>query len=216
MATAPDESVIKPDHNALGKAAFIMGLIGLLFSFIPIIGFVAWLLAPLAILFGLIALLRPSRSLAIAGILTGALALFVCFAWVKGTQSVGEAMTADTFNNDGKAVDLSKAPVKGASIKEVWVDMEANKIAAGKKYGGHRLLFTDEVIEDFSGDAANPQISFVGEDGEYLIKLVTAAFSAADGDKIGGLKKGSKTSFLCEEVSETFGDGYSLSKCSLK
>lgn len=216
MATVSENQGPKPDRNALGKAAFIIGIIGLVLSFVPIIGFVAWLLAPLAILFGAIALRRPSRTLAIAGIVTGALALLVCISWVRGTQAVGEAMSADTFNNSGKAADNSRAPIKEASVKGLWQEMEDNKIAAGKKYGGHRLMFTDEAIQDFGGDATNPAISFEGKTDGFLVQLVTASFSAADGERIGALKKGQKVSFLCEDASESLGGGYSLAKCSLK
>lgn len=216
MATASETIPVKPDHNALGKAAFIIGLIGLVLSFVPIIGFVSWLLAPLAIIFGLIALRRPSRSLAIAGIVTGAIALFVCISWVKGTQAVGEALSSDTFNTDGKAVDNSSAPIMAASVKALWSEIEENKIAAGKKYGGHRLAFTDEQIQDFGGTAASPSINFVGKEDDFLVHSVTASFSAADGEKIGALKKGQKVSFVCEQIGETLMGGYSLSNCSLK
>jgi hypothetical protein len=206
---------IKPDHNALGKAAFIVGLIALVMSFIPIIGFVSWLLAPLAVLFGLIALRRPSRSLAIAGIVTGLIALFICYSWIKGTQSVGQAMSKDTFNTTGETVDLSTAPLMDASIKGLWTDIEDNKIAAGKKYGNHRLAFKNEVIKDFGGDATTPSLSFVGKEDEYIFHFVSASFSAADGVKLGAMKKGQKASFTCQKIAEGFGDGYSLDKCSL-
>ena len=159
MATV-SESPLKPDHNALGKAAFIIGLIGLVLSFVPFIGFVSWLLAPLAIIFGLISLRRPSKSLAIAGIIAGVITLFVCYSWVKGTQAVTQAMSSDTFNNDGNTVDNSSAPIMSASVKGLWKDLEDNKIAAGKKYGGHRLAFTGEKIHDFGGTAADPTIDF--------------------------------------------------------
>lgn len=215
MATAPEAQAIKADRNSLGKASFIIGIIGLVLSFVPIIGFVSWLLAPLAILFGLIALLRPSRSLAIAGIVTGAIALFVCISWIKGTKSVGEAMSADTFNTTGAAQDLSSASIMDASVKGLWKEIEDNKIAAGKKYGGHRLAFKNEKIEDFGGDTANPSMTFLGKSEDYLLHYVSASFAAADGEKLGALKKGQKVSFVCEAISETFGDGYSLSKCSL-
>lgn len=216
MATVSESNPPKPDRNALGKAAFIIGLIGLVLSFVPIIGFVSWLLAPLAIIFGLIALKRPSRSLAIAGIITGAIALFVCISWVKGTQAVGEAMSADTFNNEGKTVDNSSAPIIDASVKGLWRDLEENKIAAGKKYGGHRLAFTDERIADFGGTEAAPTVDFVGKEDEFIAQHVTATFAPADGAKIGTLKKGGKVSFVCNDIGETFGDGYSLSNCRLK
>ena len=215
MATNADNQTVKPDRNSLGKASFVIGLTGLILSFIPIIGFVSWLLAPLAILFGLIALSRPSRSLAIAGIITGALALFICFSWIRATQSVGEAMSADTFNPTGKAVDTSSAPVVEASVKGVWSDLEDNKVAAGKKYGGRRLSFTNETVHEIDGDAENPRLRFVGKTDEFLLHLVSASFSARDADRIGELKKGEKVSFVCTGVGETFGDGYSLSGCTL-
>jgi hypothetical protein len=57
-----------PDHNSTGKNAFIVGLIGLVLAFVPFIGFASWLLGPLSILMGLIALRKPSPGRAIAGI----------------------------------------------------------------------------------------------------------------------------------------------------
>lgn len=216
MATVSEANPPKPDHNALGKAAFIIGLSGLVLSFVPIIGFVSWLLAPLAIIFGLIALRRPSKSLAIAGIITGVFALIICYSWVKGTQAVGEAMSADIFNNGGKTVDNSSAPIIDASVKGVWRDLEENKIAAGKKYGGRRLAFTNERIHDFGGTEASPTIDFVGKNDEFLEHYVTASFAPGDGAKIGALKKGGKVSFVCQDIGETFGDGYSLGGCALK
>jgi hypothetical protein len=216
MATVSESHPPKPDRNSLGKAAFIIGLIGLALSFVPIVGFVSWLLAPLAIILGLIALRRPSRSLAIVGIITGVVGLFVCYSWVKGTQAVTKAMSADTFNNGGNVVDNSKAPIMNASIKGIWRDLEGNKIAAGKKYGGRRLAFTGERIHDFGGTAADPTIDFLGKTDDFLEHYVTATFAAADGQKIGALKKGEKISFVCEQIGEGFGEGYTLSNCKLQ
>jgi len=205
----------KPDHNSLGKAAFIVGLIALILSFIPIIGFASWLLAPLAIIFGLIALRKAPRALAMAGLVTGGLGLWVCIGWIGAMKSVGESFSKDTFNTTGETVDLSAAPILDAKVQQIWADMEANKVAAGQKYGGQRLRFTDEAIRDFGGDAANPSISFVGKKDDYLIHFVSASFSADDGQKIAGLKKGEKVSFVCTKVRENLGDGYSLSDCKL-
>lgn len=215
MATVSESIAPKPDRNSLGKAAFIIGLIGLIMSFIPFIGFVSWLLAPLAIVFGLIALRRPSRSLAIVGIIMGVIALFVCVQWVRGTQKVAQAMSSDTFNNDGKPVDNASAPIVNASVRGLWKELEDNKIAAGKKYGGHRLAFTDERIHDFGGTASEPTMDFVGKEDEFMIYTVTASFDAADGQKISALKKGQKVSFVCEQIGETLTEGYSLSNCRL-
>jgi len=206
---------VQPDHNSLGKASFIIGLIGLVLSFIPFVGFVSWLLAPLAIVFGLIALRRRNRSLAIAGIVTGVIALFVCFAWAKAAGAAGEAFNRDTFNTTGATQDNAAAPVMDATVKGVWRDIEGNKVAAGQKYGAHRLHFTGERIADFGGDAAAPTISFVGKSEQFMDQLVAASFSAADGKAITGLKKGGKVGFTCNNISETIGEGYSLAGCVL-
>lgn len=213
MATASPD--VRPDRNSLGKASFIIGLIALILSFIPIIGFVSWLLAPLAILFGLIALRRPSKSLAIAGIITGVIALFICISWINATKSVGQAMSSDTFNKTGETIDLSTAPILEASVKGLWKDIEDNKIAAGEKYGKHRLQFTNEVIDDFGGTTASPDISVIGKNEEYISKLVSVSFSEKDGKKLATFKKGAKVSFLCQTVKENLGEGYSLSNCTL-
>lgn len=214
MATASTD--VRPDRNSLGKASFIVGLIALIMSFVPIIGFVSWLLAPLAIIFGLIAVFRPSKSLAIAGIITGIIALFICFSWINASKSVGEAMSSDTFNKTGEAVDLSTAPIIDATIKGVWKDIEDNKIAAGEKYGKHRLQFADETIDDFAGTTEAPSISVIGKNEEYLSHLVNVSFSQADGKKLSTYKKGAKVSFVCQTIKENIGDGYSLSNCALK
>ena len=205
-----------PDHNSLGKAAFIIGLIGLILSFVPIIGFVSWLLAPLAILCGLVALRKPPRSLAIAGLITGGLALLICIWWLNATKSMGEAMSADTFNTTGEAQDHSNAPIVQATIGGVWDDMEENKVAAGSKYGGSRLRFTDEAINEIQGDAQNPSLVFVGKTEEYLMHMVSASFASGDSEKIATRKKGDKVTFVCQNVKENIGGGYSLSGCILE
>jgi hypothetical protein len=213
MATI--DAAARPDHNSLGKAAFVIGLIGLVLSFIPIIGFVSWLLAPLAVLFGLIALRRPPRALAVAGIITGAISLLVCISWLKATQSVGQEMNKDTFNKSGDTAATQNAPIMGATIGGLAKEMDANKIAAGQKYGGHRLRFTGERINDFAGDSNKPEINFEGLREEYIVHLVSATFAPIDAGKIGAMKKGQKIDFVCSEAKEALGGGYYLEGCSL-
>lgn len=208
------DTTIRPDHNSLGKAAFIMGLIALIMAFVPLIGFVSWILAPLAILCGGIAATRPKRSLAIAGIVTGLLALLVCIWWLNTARTIGDAMTRDTFNT-GPAAVATDAPIIDATIEGVWQDMEDNKVAAGQKYGGNRLRFANVAIQDFGGDARSPSLIFEGKREQYLTHLVSAAFSADDGAAIAGLRKGQEVTFVCGSIREAFGGGYNLGDCRL-
>jgi len=204
-----------PDHNSLGKASGIIGILALIFSFIPIVGFVSWILGPLAILFGFIALRKKPRSMAIVGLITGAIALVICFWWITATESVGQAMGADTFNTTGETRDLSDAPIVETTVRGLWNDLESNKVAAGQKYGGSRIQFNAEKIADFGGDVDNPSLQFIGKSEQFMNRFVSASFEKADGEMIGKMSKGSPVSFVCTGINETFGEGYNLNGCKL-
>ena len=72
-----------PPSNGMGTAALVLGIIGLLLAFIPIIGMISWILTLLAILFGIIGLSKRGspKGTAIAGLITGGLGLVVCIGW---------------------------------------------------------------------------------------------------------------------------------------
>jgi len=88
--------------GGLATASMVIGIIGLILAFIPIIGFVSWILAPLAIIFGGIALfgaIREGRKLgsSIAGLVTGLLALLLCIMWGAAfTAAVSGATAANS------------------------------------------------------------------------------------------------------------------------
>ena len=68
--------------NSAGTAALVMGIIALVCSFIPVIGLLSWLLAPAAIVTGAIGMGKEPRGSAIAGLVTGGIALVICILWV--------------------------------------------------------------------------------------------------------------------------------------
>src|SRR5688500_2547679 len=66
----------------MGIAALVLGIVGLLISFIPLVGIVGIVLTLLAILFGAIGLRkREGRGLAIAGLVLGVIGTAVAVAW---------------------------------------------------------------------------------------------------------------------------------------
>ncbi|WP_439567741.1 hypothetical protein [Sphingopyxis sp.] len=94
MDNQPQHIVITqsaPPSNGLGTTAMILGIISLVFAFIPLIGFIAWITSPLALIFGLIGVTKAPRGGAIAGIVLGGIAFAICLLWAT---IFGAAMAA--------------------------------------------------------------------------------------------------------------------------
>ncbi len=78
--------VVQP-RNGVGTAGFVLGLIGFLFSFIPIIGIIAWPLVIVGLVLSLVGVARAAkgvatnRGMAIAGAVLSVLGLIVCVLW---------------------------------------------------------------------------------------------------------------------------------------
>jgi hypothetical protein len=119
------QPVVQP-RNGVGTAGFVLGLIGFLFSFVPIIGVVAWPLVIVGLVLSVVGVSRASkgiannRGLAIAGAVLSVIGLVVCVLWtalfgaavseadrehvvvyeVSG-DAVGASVTYSTFGTGG-------------------------------------------------------------------------------------------------------------------
>lgn len=74
-----------PPSNGLATASMVLGIVALVLTFIPIIGLLAWILAPLALILGFVGMSKPNlpKGQAIAGVITGGLALLMCLLWAS-------------------------------------------------------------------------------------------------------------------------------------
>ena len=130
MPAAPPEYRVEQPRNGLGTAGFVLGLIGLLISFLPIVGVVAWPLVILGLIFSLVGYSRgrsgraTNKGLALAGVILSVIGLVVCVLWVAvfdkaaddiskqanevvtisydaGGSSKGALVTYSTFSGNG-------------------------------------------------------------------------------------------------------------------
>lgn len=65
--------------------SLVTGLIALFTAWIPIFGMIAWVLGPLALLFGILGLKRGKaehKIMSMIGLIAGAIALLICFIYV--------------------------------------------------------------------------------------------------------------------------------------
>jgi MmpS family membrane protein len=86
-APSPTAQAPQRPSNGLGTAGFVVGLIGLVFSFVPLIGVVAWPLVILGVIFSAIGISRAgkgratNKGLAIAGLVVSIVGLAMCVLW---------------------------------------------------------------------------------------------------------------------------------------
>ncbi|MBW4715928.1 MmpS family transport accessory protein [Saccharothrix obliqua] len=105
----------RPPRNGLGTAGFVLGLVGLLFSFIPVIGVVAWPLVILGLVLGGIGVARAlggaatNKGLAIAGVVLSAVGLVICIVWLAAFGKAASD-TKDTLD------DLSRQANKESKV----------------------------------------------------------------------------------------------------
>lgn len=74
---------VQPQSNGLAVASLVLGILSILFVWIPFIGLVSWVLAPIGLVLGLVALKNPyGKGLAIAGSICSGIGLLGCIGWV--------------------------------------------------------------------------------------------------------------------------------------
>lgn len=91
MSHYPPPTVIVA-KNSSATAGMVLGILALLFSWIPFVGVIAWPLAILGVILGAVGLRNarrgaPGKGSAIAGLVTSAVALVICVAYVAVTAA---------------------------------------------------------------------------------------------------------------------------------
>ena len=81
-----------PQSNGFAIASLVLGILSIVCAFIPVFSLIVWILAPLGLVFGLVALTRPTgKRMAIGGSICSGIGLLIC---VLGVVYVGEMMAA--------------------------------------------------------------------------------------------------------------------------
>lgn len=90
---------LQPQGNGLAVASLVLGILSILFVWIPIVGLVSWVLAPVGLVLGLVGLSRPGgRGMAIAGSICSGVGLLGCIAWVVLLGVAASAGTVTTIS----------------------------------------------------------------------------------------------------------------------
>ncbi len=118
-----------PPQNGFGTAAFVLGLLGLLFSFIPIIGVIAWPLVLLALVFAGLGLSRvragraTNKGLTIAGLVCAVIGLLICILYAAAFSAALSTTSPTPLGTSAQAPGgVQIAPAASAGIGDTVQD----------------------------------------------------------------------------------------------
>lgn len=133
-----------PYKNGLGTAGFVLGLVGLIFAFIPLIGIIAWPLTILGLIFGIVGTLRANRGqasnkgMAITAVVLSAIGLVICVIWTAAFGKVvndaanslptapAPPAVADAGSQPAAAAPTGQATAKHTVVLEVTTAAKSN------------------------------------------------------------------------------------------
>ena len=133
MPTAPARQPVQQPKNGLGTTGFVLGLVGLIFSPIPIVGAVAWPLVILGIIFSALGFVRTrsgvatNTGLSIAGLVCSVIGLVVCILWIvafgkAATDVVNQSNATHTITydvtGDAKSATIDYTTYSGGSFAD--------------------------------------------------------------------------------------------------
>ena len=78
--------------NGFAVASLVLGILSIVCACIPVLGLIVWIIAPLGLIFGLLALTRPAgKAMAVGGSICSGIGLLIC---VMGVVYLGQMMAA--------------------------------------------------------------------------------------------------------------------------
>jgi hypothetical protein len=125
----------------------VLGILAILLAFVPILGFVAYPLAILGIIFGLVAVRRVAKQLAnnrgvsVAGLVTSLVGLVLVIVSTVIYVSAINAAVSSGGTSGGTAVAGANSGISGSPCAAAYPDKQATDICAD----GHGTVLLDEM-----------------------------------------------------------------------
>lgn len=196
MQYSHTDPLYQPPHhnqprNGLGTAGFVVGLVGLVFAFIPIVGVVAWPMVIVGLVLSIIGVVRvhhghaTNKGLSIAGIAVSAAGLVICVLWLAAFGSAANQVQQNQLHPAGSSQQSAPAATEHTAVFTLSTDTPVNVqygefgsrrsdvVQPTKKWtrkftfsGGHHSLslYANPVGSDFS----SPITCSITVDGHQL------------------------------------------------
>jgi hypothetical protein len=151
-----------PESNGLATAGLVVAIIGAVFSFIPVVGTVAWVLAPIGLVLSVVGLVksrsgRSGRGKSIAGIVLSVVALVMCVLYtaVFAASVSNVSQQAATVHQVTYKVTTSK----GSKITATYSQSRNDQIASATVSGEASPWSADAQVSGLIGPTVTASIS---------------------------------------------------------
>ncbi|QDY89113.1 type IV secretion system protein [Arthrobacter sp. UKPF54-2] len=194
-AAVPSAPTPVSKGNGWGVAALVLGIVAVVFSFIPVMGVVAFVLGPLAVLFGIIGVTRKlaKKGAAVAGVVLGILSIVIAAIWMAvlsaAVSSADQALNSEhkveyVVTTNGKA-SVSYWTSGGSSNEDITTDWKKEQTVKNSDF------VSLVVTGDYSNAAAvvGCKILFDGKSISKNSGTGQGAMASCSGSGLGANKK---------------------------
>jgi hypothetical protein len=160
-------------RNGFGTTGFVLGLLAVLFSWIPFVGVIGWPLAVLGLIFGGLGLRRvlshraDNKGLTIAGIVLSLLGLLICILWATAfasavsTAGASGTVTAPAAAAGADAAAPQNVAAAGQAIDENGVRLTTTKlVVTHQQYAPEQMCTTASYVNTGSTQTSYNQFDW--------------------------------------------------------
>lgn len=191
-APQPPNAPAPQRPNGLATAGLVVGIIAAVFSFIPVIGVVAWGLAPIALVLSLVGLVKSGRAQngrgkAIAGIVLSVVALIMCILYTAlFTASVNNVQQQSAAVH---SVTYKVTTAKGSKITASYSQSQNNNLASATVGDVASPWSVDAQVSGFMGPnvtaSLSPDINNLGKSDTITCTIVEDGAQVAQNSATG-------------------------------
>lgn len=189
---------VPTQKSGMAVAAMVIGIIAIVLSFIPVLGFVSFILGPLAVIFGIVALVKKrGKGQAITGIITGAagfvIVLIGTLMFGALVSSVDEEMQRQDQLEEEIEEDAEAAGEEDAEVDEIEEEVAEDDAPADDSTGEWVEVETLSGTGDQRGEVftidndARISYEFSTEDEDFSMAAVYLMKEGDTLDEDGGI-----------------------------
>lgn len=189
----PPQPYVAQPSNGMGVTSLVLGIIGLLFSFVPVIGVIAWPLVILGIIFSAVGLNKAAKGratnkgLAITGLVVSIIGLIICIVWAVAFKEAADDLNEEAnrevtivYEVSGDAANVDVTYVTYSDAKATDAQETVATLPWSKEVKTKGLVKEGQLIATTGAEGGSVTCKITVDGKEVSTKTATGQFAMAD------------------------------------